>query len=74
MQGMPRLRPGLLVIAITVFAVLAVGVTGGWLLVRYRSAAIAALVDRQRLMVRLQAHLIGSELTRLQNEMLRRRS
>ena len=68
---MPRLRPGLLVLAILLFVFLAVGATGGVLLARYRSAAMAALVDRQRLMVELQARLVAAEFTRLQNEMVR---
>jgi len=67
----PRLRPNILVLAILIFVVLAVGATGGVLLARYRSAAMDALADRQRLMVELQARLVAAELTRLQNEMVR---
>lgn len=70
-MGVSRLRPGYLTLAILLFVVLAVGTTGGVLLARYRSAAMAALADRQRLMVELQARLVAAEFTRLQNEMLR---
>lgn len=68
---MPRLRPGYLVLALTLFAALAVGATGGLLLSRYREAALAAVADRQALLVSLQARLIDDEVARLVAEMQR---
>ncbi len=47
------------------------GATGGILLVRYRDAALAAVADRQALLVSLQARLIDVEVTRLLGEMQR---
>ncbi|GEJ57809.1 sensor histidine kinase [Anaeromyxobacter diazotrophicus] len=68
---MPRLRPGYLVLALTLFAAVAVGATGGLLLTRYRAAALAALADRQALLVSLQARLLDDEVGRLVSEMQR---
>ena len=68
---MPRLRPGYLVVALTLFAAVAVGATGGILLARQRAAALAAVADRQALLVSLQARLIDVEVTRLLGEMAR---
>ena len=68
---MSRLRPGYLVLALTLFAALAVGVTGGLLLSRYRDAALEAVTDRQALLVSLQARLIDDEVARLVAEMQR---
>ncbi len=66
-----RLRLGSLVLVLTVFAAVAVGATGGILLLQHRSAAIAALSDRQALLVTLQARLVEAELERLVAEMTR---
>ncbi|HEX9287935.1 MAG TPA: hypothetical protein VF904_00310, partial [Anaeromyxobacteraceae bacterium] len=68
---MPRLHPGYLVFALTVFAAVAVGATGGILLARHRAAALDAIADRQALVVSLQARLIDVEVTRLLGEMQR---
>lgn len=65
---MRRFRPGHLVIAFTLFAAAAVGGTGAILLARHRAAALAAVADRQALLVSLQARLIDVELTRLVGE------
>ncbi len=66
-----RFRPGLLVLALTLFAAVAVGATGGVLLSRYRAAALDAVAERQALLVSLQARLIDVEVTKLQGEMQR---
>jgi len=71
MPWMPRLHPGYLVFALTVFAAVAVGATGGILLARHRAAALDAIADRQALVVSLQARLIDVEVTRLVGEMQR---
>jgi signal transduction histidine kinase len=71
MSGVPRLRPGYLVLALTLFSALAVGTTGGILLARYRAAALAAIADRQALLVSLQARLLDEEVARLVAEMNR---
>jgi signal transduction histidine kinase len=65
------LRPGLLVLVLTLFAALAVGVTGGVLLSRHRSDLLDAVAERQALLVSLQARLIDVEVTRLLGEMQR---
>ncbi|MFL5263209.1 MAG: ATP-binding protein [Anaeromyxobacteraceae bacterium] len=65
---MPRLRHGHLVLALTAFAAVAVGATGAILLLRYRQAALAALADRQALLVSLRGRLIEDELERLESE------
>jgi signal transduction histidine kinase len=67
----PRLRLGHLVLALTLFAALAVGATGGVLLVRQRAASVAALAERQELLVSLQARLVEVEVERLVAEMTR---
>jgi signal transduction histidine kinase len=67
----PRLRPGHLVLVLTAFAAIAVGATGAILLLRYREAALAALADRQALLVSLRGHLIEDELQRLESEVAR---
>jgi signal transduction histidine kinase len=67
----PRLRLGYLVLALTLFAAVAVGATGAVLLVRHRATALAALADRQALIVSLQARLVEAELERLVAEMTR---
>jgi signal transduction histidine kinase len=59
------------VLALTAFAALAVGATGVLLLSRYRAAALAAIAQRQELLVSLQARLIDVEVTRLLGEMQR---
>ena len=66
-----RLRPGLLVLALTLFAAMAVGVTGAILLSRHRAGALEAVAERQALLVSLQARLIDVEVTRLLGEMQR---
>ncbi len=68
---MTRLRPGYLVVTLTLFATIAVGATGGFLISRHRAAELAAIADRQALLVSLQAHLIDIEVTRLVAEMTR---
>ena len=68
---MRRIRPGYLVVATTLFAALAVGATGALLLARYKAAALAAIADRQALLVSLQARLIDVEVTRLRAEITR---
>ncbi len=70
-RPVPRLRPGYLVLAVTLFAAVAVGGTGALLLSRHRTAALAAVADRQALLVSLQARLIDLELTRLVGEVQR---
>jgi signal transduction histidine kinase len=67
----PRLGSGYLVLALTLFAALAVGATGGLLLTHERNGSLAAVADRQTLLVSLQAHLIEGEVTRLLAEMQR---
>ncbi|HET9595510.1 MAG TPA: HAMP domain-containing sensor histidine kinase [Anaeromyxobacteraceae bacterium] len=67
----PRLRLGHLVLALTAFTALAVGATGGVLLVRQRAASIAALAERQQLLVSLQARLVEVEVERLVAELTR---
>jgi len=66
-----RLRSGSLVLALTAFAAVAVGATGGLLLARHRAAALEAIADRQALLVGLQARLIDEEVRRLVEEMQR---
>ncbi|HEX7487700.1 MAG TPA: hypothetical protein VF341_02245, partial [Anaeromyxobacteraceae bacterium] len=68
---MLRLRSGSLVLALTAFAAVAVGATGGLLLARHRTAALEAIADRQALVVGLQARLIQEEVRRLVEEMQR---
>ncbi len=62
---MPRLRPGYLVVALTLFATIAVGATGSILLARARATGLRSVAERQRLVVSLQARLIDLEITRL---------
>ncbi len=66
-----RFRPGLLVLSLTLFAAMAVGVTGAVLLSRHRSDLLGAIAERQALLVSLQARLIDVEVTRLLGEMQR---
>src|SRR6266568_3978752 len=68
-RALPRLRPGHLVLALTLFAAAAVGGTGGLLISRARDAAVAAVADRDARLLRQRAHLISEELTRLVAEM-----
>jgi signal transduction histidine kinase len=64
-------RPGLVVVLLTAFAAVAVGGTGGLLLVRYRSAAVASAAAREEVLVRARAQLIGNELGALVAEIAR---
>ncbi|BDG04679.1 sensor histidine kinase [Anaeromyxobacter oryzae] len=66
-----RLRPGWLVFVLTAFAAVAVGATGGLLLVRYRAAALESAAERESLLVRSRAQLIGNELDALVAEISR---
>jgi signal transduction histidine kinase len=65
------LRPGRLIFAVTIFGALAVGVTGTYLLARYRSAVLAAAADREQILVGARAHVIGHELEALVQEIAR---
>jgi signal transduction histidine kinase len=56
------------VFAVTVFGALAVGATGTYLLARYRSAVLAAAADREQILVRARAHVVGHELDALVQE------
>lgn len=66
-----RLRPGWLVFLLTAFAAVAVGATGGLLLVRYRAAALSSAADRETLLVRSRAQLIGNEVAAVVAEIAR---
>ncbi|HZZ86442.1 MAG TPA: ATP-binding protein [Anaeromyxobacteraceae bacterium] len=68
-RALPRLRPGHLVLALTLFAAAAVGGTGALLISRARTAAVGAVLDRHALLVHQRAHLLSAELTRLVGEM-----
>jgi signal transduction histidine kinase len=70
-MGSMRLRPGWLVFLLTAFAAVAVGATGGLLLARYRAAALASATDRESLLVRSRAQLIGNEVAALVAEITR---
>jgi signal transduction histidine kinase len=60
-----------LVLALTAFAALVVGLTGAILLVRARSALLQGLVERQQLLVQSRAHLLSDELRGLEAELQR---
>lgn len=60
-----------LVLALTLFAALAVGSTGAMLVTRSRSALLQGLIERQHLLVQSQAHLLGDELRGLSAELQR---
>src|SRR5512142_3436470 len=68
---MSRFRPGVLVLLLTLFAAVAVGVTGAVLLTRHRTDLLGAVAERQALLVSLQARLIDVEVSRLLGEMQR---
>ncbi len=68
---MRALRTGRLVFALVAFATLAVGATGGLLLARYRTASLEAVAEREALVVRSRAHLVGDELGNLVAEVTR---
>ncbi len=65
------LRTGRLVFALVAFATVAVGATGGLLLARYRTASLEAVAEREALVVRSRAHLVGDELGNLVAEVTR---
>ena len=60
-----------LVLVLTVFAALAVGLTGAILLTRSRAALLQGLVERQKLLVQTRAHLLADELRGLETELQR---
>ncbi len=66
-----RLRPGYLVLALTLFAALAVGATGAISVSRFRDSALRAVADRTVLITESRAHLLGEELVRLRAEISR---
>ncbi len=68
-RALLRLRPGYLVLALTLFAAAAVGGTGAILISRARAAAVGAVLERDSLLVHQRAHLLSTELTRLVSEM-----
>ncbi len=63
-----RLPPGYLVITLTLFAALAVGATGAISVSRFRDSAVRAASARAALVTSGRAHLLGQELSRLQEE------
>lgn len=68
---MRALRTGWLVFALVAFGTLAVGATGGLLLSRYRAASLQAVAEREAILVRARAHLVGDELGNLVAEVTR---
>ena len=62
------LPPGYHVITLTLFAALAVGVTGAISLSRFEDAAVRAAASRALLVTDARARLLGQELSRLQGE------
>jgi signal transduction histidine kinase len=58
-------RPGWIVSLLAVFAAIAAGGTGAFLLWRYRAATLADRAERSAMMVRGRAHLLGEELAQL---------
>jgi signal transduction histidine kinase len=60
-----------LVVALTLFAAIVVGLTGGILLTRSRAALLEGLIERQALLVRSRAHLLSDELRGLETELER---
>jgi signal transduction histidine kinase len=62
------LRPGRLIFALTIFGALAVGVTGTYLLTRYRAAVLDAAADREQILVEARAHVVSHELEALVQE------
>ncbi|BDG08915.1 sensor histidine kinase [Anaeromyxobacter paludicola] len=67
----PRPRAGLVILAVTLFAAVAVGATGGVLISRARRAALDASADRSALLLGQRARLLSDELFRLGGEMTR---
>src|SRR6202171_5385782 len=59
------------VLAMTLFAALAVGLTGATLLTRSRAALLQGLMQRQDLLVQSRAHLLSDELRGLETELQR---
>jgi signal transduction histidine kinase len=70
-RSLNRWRRHRVVLALILFAGAAVGTTGGLLLERHRAAALAAVCERQQLIVSLQARLLDGELERLMAEVAR---
>lgn len=66
--GTPKSK---LVLALTLFAALAVGLTGAILLTRSRAALLQGLIERQNLLVQTRAHLLSDELRGLETELQR---
>ncbi len=60
-----------LVLAMTLFAAVAVGLTGAILLTRSRAALLQGLIERQSLLVQSRAHLLSDELRGLGTELQR---
>jgi signal transduction histidine kinase len=60
-----------LVVALTLFAALAVGLTGASLLTRSRAALLQGLIERQNLLVQTRAHLLSDELRGFETELQR---
>jgi len=60
-----------LVLALTLFAALAVGLTGASLLPRSRAALLQGLIERQNLLVQTRAHLLSDELRGFETELQR---
>jgi len=60
-----------LIVALTAFAAIAVGLTGATLLTRSRAALQEGLIERQNLLVQTRAHLLSDELWGLESELER---
>src|SRR5712664_2931196 len=60
-----------LVVALTLFGALAVGLTGASLLTRSRAALLQGLIERQNLLVQTRAHLLSDESRGLGTELQR---
>lgn len=65
---MRTVRPGWVLSALIVFGAASVGATGALLLARYREAALRAVAEREAILVRSRAHVVGDELASLVEE------